>query len=84
MTVHPTLERRNLPLDDVHGHGLLFRVAPVDVEPGFDARCEQKRDTCLAANLLGVAIGQLGHELNDAARGVAEKVNSVLNLPGSG
>ena len=40
VTVYPALERGDLALDDLHGHRLLFRVAPVDVESGLDARCE--------------------------------------------
>ena len=73
-----------MALDHVHSQRLLLGVAPIDVQPRLDARREQERDAGLAADLLGVAVGQLRHELNDAAGGVAEKVDRVLNLSGSG
>ena len=83
MTVQPPLQRRDLPFDDLHRHRLLLGIAPVDVEPGLDARREQKWNAGLTADLRRVALGQLRHELHDAACGVAEKVDRILNLPGS-
>ena len=84
VAIDPALKRGDLALDHVHSQRLLLGVAPVDVQPRLDARREQERDAGLAADLLGVAVGQLRHELNDAAGGVAEKVDRVLNLSGSG
>ncbi|WP_437932343.1 hypothetical protein WMF37_24845 [Sorangium sp. So ce291] len=35
MAVHPLLQRRDLPLQDLNRRRLLFRVAPIEVEPGL-------------------------------------------------
>src|SRR4029077_1233698 len=80
--VYPALQRGNLPLDDLHGHGFLLRVAPVDVESRLDARCEQQRDASLAADLCGLQLSQFRDDLHDATRGVTQKVDRVFHPPG--
>ena len=72
-----------MSLDDVHGHRLLLGVAPIDVESGLDARCEKEWDARLTADLLRLALGEFRHESHDAPCSMAEKVERVLNPPGS-
>src|SRR5664279_2635274 len=58
VSINPALQRGHLPLYDLNRHGLLLGIAPVDVQTRLDAGCEQQRDTCLAANVLGCTISQ--------------------------
>src|SRR5262249_13565794 len=82
--VDPLLQRRDLLLDDLDGHRLLLGIAPVDVEPGFDAWRQEQWDAGLSADVLRVALSDLGHDAYDAARCVTEQVDRVLNPPGPG
>jgi len=77
------LKGADLPLHDLYTGGLLLRVTPVEIKPGFDARSEQQGRTGFATDLLGLALGQLRHDSHDGAGCVAEQVDRVLNPPGS-
>jgi hypothetical protein len=82
VALDPLVQRRNLPLHDLDCGRFLLRVAPIDVESSLHARREQQRYACLAADVRGVTVEDLRHELNDAACGMAEKVDRVFDPPG--
>src|SRR5690606_7504897 len=83
VVVDPLLKRGHLAFHDLDGGCLLLRVAPVDVESGLDARREQQRNACSDADVFGLELSDLRHDADDVPCSVAEKVDRVLNPPGS-
>ncbi len=68
------MQRGNLSLDGFDRSDFLPGIAPVDVQASLDAGGQEQRDSGATADVFDGTIGELRHELHDAASGVAEKV----------
>jgi hypothetical protein len=82
MLLHPALQRRSLLLDDLDRRRFLARIAPVDVEPGLDARAKKQRNARLAADLSGARSVSFATSFTINLRCVPSRVDRVFNPPG--